>query len=172
MTLNSSLPFKFHVSPTLALISHRAWLWSVRDKNTGPSNGPLVHVGTWLCKVCPRFVCCGLAISRVKRDCAPFTVGMWHWPSVCAASLFLPVHIRADAGVVVSANWWLAPVCVCVCVYASSGLKVFWVGIDSAGHSPIPSSRARIMQFPRMLQLISTPLDTDTQMALAARYNL
>lgn len=62
--------------------------------------------------------------QRVKYDFL-FTVEMWHWQSVFTAASSLPVHIRADASIVLSANWWLA-LCVfsCVCVYASSGQKV------------------------------------------------
>lgn len=109
--------------------------------------------------------CCGLAIFKGKTWLSPpFTVGMWHWQSVCTAASFSPAHKGAHANVHLSANWWLAPYeCVCACLQQTLAKRFVWASVGRAGHSSIPSPRASILQFPRMLQPIPTSLPTHTQ---------
>lgn len=61
-------------------------------------------------------------------------------------------------------------VCLCVCVQALAK-RFVWASVGSVGHSSIPSSRANIIQFPRIVQPIPSPLHTHMQAHTAhARY--
>lgn len=127
--------------------------------------GPLWSCVCWHCKAWQGCVCV-LWVGHFKGKTwlsPPFTVGVWHWRSVCTAASFLPAHKGAHASVHLSANWWLAPyesVCACVCLQQALAKRFVWASVGRAGHSPIPSPRASIIQFPRMLQPIPTPLHT------------
>ncbi len=76
-------------------------------------------------------------------------------------------HKGARASVLLSANCWLLPyvcmyacVCVCVCVCKLWPKRFVWASVGSAGHFSIPSFRANIIQFPRILQPLPSLLHT------------
>lgn len=87
-----------------------------------------------------------------------FTVGMWQ--TKCAAAYLLPAHEGAHASKcqLVAGPVWES-VCWCVCP-ASSGQKVCLGKCWQHWSLFIPSPWASIIQFPRMLQPVATPVHT------------
>lgn len=87
-----------------------------------------------------------------------FTMGMWHWKSVCTAASFLPAHKASTCQRPLKCQLVAGP----VCVFVSSGHKVCLGKCWQCRSLLIPSSRANIIQFPRMLQPIPPPFHTQT----------
>lgn len=144
-------------SLSVAHISLYPQLWSINAKNRA-YKGAQVHFRPrqdhygFFCVLAlgtvrrGQGVWCGRAISRGKRDSPPlFTVGMWHWQSVCSAASFIPAHMPVSTQVP-TGGWPKAVV-----------KRFVWASAGRAGHSPIPSSRAGIIWFPRTLLLIQPP---------------
>lgn len=107
-------------------------------------------------------VCCGLATSRVKCDFP--LCSQWEFDIDKVFSLPLPSYSLKGSTCQYPLKCQLvsAPVRVCVCLRQVMAKRFVWASVGQAGHSSIPSPRASIIQFPRMLRPIPTPLHTCT----------